>query len=66
MLPFQKEILDYPIQNAATQNMRKLAAQNGNADFLSMWAGTGAHLCKAGSATEIIKSLVTDINKISG
>lgn len=64
MLSFQNEILDYPIQNAATQNMRKQAAINGDTDFLSMWAGTGVHLCKAGSATEIIRSLVADINKI--
>ncbi len=35
-------ILPYPLQNALTRPMRGAAAQRGKADYLSLWAGTGA------------------------
>lgn len=53
-----KTILDYPIQNALTNAMRKIAKENFDGDFMSLWAGTGARLCIAVSASELINKLI--------
>lgn len=54
-----KNILDYPIQNALTNFMRKIAKEKGNCDFMSLWAGTGAAHCVECNASELIKKLIT-------
>lgn len=51
-------ILDYPIQNALTNIMRKKAKEQNNIDFMSMWAGQSAYLCRNTSVNELIKSLI--------
>ena len=53
-----KNILDYPIQNALTNQMRKIAKENGNADFMSLWSGVGAKYCIETSTSELIKKLM--------
>lgn len=55
-----KNILDYPIQNALTNQVRKIAKEKGDPDFMSLWAGVGASHCIEISATELIKKLVVD------
>jgi nitronate monooxygenase len=57
MKAFEESIVDYPIQNALTKAMRKEAGQQNNTDFMSMWAGQNAHLCKELSADIFIKEL---------
>lgn len=64
MLSHDNDILEYPIQNAFTQPLRKAAAQQNNADFLSMWAGQGVALCKECSAAELIVQLKNDMQKL--
>ncbi|KTD02213.1 NAD(P)H-dependent flavin oxidoreductase [Fluoribacter gormanii] len=51
-------ILDYPIQNALTGLMRKKAKELDNIDFMSMWAGQSAPLCRSTSVKELISTLV--------
>jgi nitronate monooxygenase len=53
----EKHILDYPIQNALTRTMRKIAEKNNCIDFMALWAGQAAHLSKAIPAAELIKKL---------
>lgn len=53
-----KNILDYPIQNALTNQVRKIAKEKGDPDFMSLWAGVGASYCAEISAIELIKKLV--------
>ncbi|CAM2961989.1 2-nitropropane dioxygenase [Legionella steigerwaltii] len=53
-------ILDYPIQNALTTKMRKKAKEKNNIDFMSMWAGQSAQLCRSTSASELISTLVLE------
>ena len=53
-----KNILNYPIQNALTNNMRKIAKEKSNSDFMSLWAGAGAEHCNEMSASELIKKLI--------
>jgi nitronate monooxygenase len=57
MQPHEKNILDYPIQNALTSAMRKEAYKQNNIDFMSMWAGRAAYLCKALPAAQLIEEL---------
>lgn len=62
MQPYDQEILDYPIQNALTSVMRKMAAQQDNIDFMSLWSGQAAYLCRAVSAADLLQSWINHIN----
>jgi nitronate monooxygenase len=64
MTIYEDNVLDYPIQNAVTQSMRKQAAIRDNNDFMSMWAGQSLYLSKACSASRLINDLVNDINHL--
>ncbi len=61
MQSHEKNILDYPIQNALTSGMRKESARQNNIDFMSMWAGQAAYLCKALSAAQLIEELNSEV-----
>lgn len=63
MQPHEDDILDYPIQNALTTAMRKEANRQGNVDFMSMWAGQSAHLCRNVPAIQFIQELNDEIIK---
>jgi nitronate monooxygenase len=49
----EKSILAYPIQNALTRTMRKKAEEQGNINFMSLWAGQSVQLCKDLTAKEL-------------
>jgi nitronate monooxygenase len=51
------EILPYPVQNKLTQNLRKKASSTNNINFMSMWAGQGACLCKSISTFDLMQEL---------
>jgi nitronate monooxygenase len=51
-------ILPYPVQNALTRPMRTEAAKRGEADYLSLWAGTGVAGVRQMSAAELTKLLI--------
>jgi nitronate monooxygenase len=57
----EKDILSFPLQNTLTRQMRKAAAQQGNAEYLSMWAGRGVTRCRAMPAADLIATLVREI-----
>lgn len=57
MQTHNNEVLDYPIQNSLTVEMRKIAALNNNTEFMALWAGQAAYLCESLSASELIKKL---------
>src|SRR5690625_7609718 len=46
-------ILPYPHQNSLTKNMRKLAAENNDPAFMSLWAGQSVRLSKRQSVKEL-------------
>ncbi|MGM9452090.1 NAD(P)H-dependent flavin oxidoreductase [Legionella bozemanae] len=58
-------ILDYPIQNALTNMMRKKTKEQNNIDFMSMWAGQSAPLCRNTSANELIRALVLEAEALN-
>lgn len=57
----QVNILDYPIQNALTKNMRKKAKEVESIEFMSLWAGQGASLCREISAKNLMSKLIADV-----
>ena len=59
-------ILPYPEQQALTAEMRQAAAQAGNADLLSLWAGQAVALARAGPAGDLVRSLVQETRDAIG
>lgn len=57
-------ILNYPIQNALTTTMRKKAKEEQNIDFMSMWSGQSAPLCRKLRASELIKTLIIEVESL--
>lgn len=64
MLTHENDILEYPIQNALTQPMRKTAQKLNLPEFMSLFAGESAYLCKEISAAALIKELTDELNKM--
>jgi len=58
----ETEILPFPIQNALTRPLRTAAAQQGRAEFLSLWAGQGVRMARRLTAAELIERLVTEMD----
>ena len=57
----ENAILPYPLQNALTRTMRTAAAQQGNPEFLSLWAGQGVARARAMPAGELVIRLVAEM-----
>ncbi|TKD70704.1 NAD(P)H-dependent flavin oxidoreductase [Pseudalkalibacillus hwajinpoensis] len=55
-------IAPYPIQNSLTKSIRKEAAKQGNAHFMSLWAGQGTRMNKETTVKELFEELVLEIN----
>ncbi len=54
-------ILPYPLQNALTRPMRTTAAQQGLADYLSLWAGQGVARARAMPAGDLVACLIREM-----
>ena len=52
-----QQILPYPYQNKLTNELRKIAKVNSNADFVSIWTGQSINEYSEKSTFEIIKNL---------
>jgi nitronate monooxygenase len=50
-------IAPFPIQNVLTRPIRRAAARQGRAEFLSLWAGQSLRLARRQSAAELIERL---------
>jgi nitronate monooxygenase len=57
------EILPFPLQNQLTRRLRRAAAEQGRAEFLSLWAGQGLRLARRQSAAELIARLKSEMEK---
>ncbi len=53
-------ILPFPLQNALTRPLRRAAAIQGRAEFLSLWAGQGLRLARRQPAAELIARLAAE------
>jgi nitronate monooxygenase len=54
-------VLPYPLQNALTRPMRTAAAQQGLADYLSLWAGQGVARARAMPAADLVACLIREM-----
>ena len=61
MQSYEDTVLDYPIQNALTREMCKEASHLNKIDFMSLWAGQAAYLCKEMTAAKIVEELRNEI-----
>lgn len=59
--PYEKSLPDYPVQNALTKDIRSEAAKNHRPEWMSMWSGQSTRLSKKGSASQLIHSIVAEI-----
>ena len=50
-------ILPYPLQNTLTRPMRAAAAQRGQPEFLSLWAGQGVMRARSLAAADLVRDL---------
>lgn len=57
-----QQILPYPYQNKLTQELRNVAKDNRNVDFVSIWAGQSINEYSGTSTTEIIDRLIKEID----
>lgn len=55
------QIPPYPLQNALTRPMRAAAAKAGQADYLSLWAGSEAHRARPMPAGDLVRLLTTEL-----
>lgn len=53
-------ILPYPYQNKITNELRRVARDNKNTEFLNIWVGQSIHDFSGQSTTEIIRKLIAD------
>jgi len=56
-------ILPFPLQNVLTRPMRAAAAQQGAADYLSLWAGQGVARARSLPAGELVRLLVKEMRE---
>lgn len=66
MKEYEKELPPYPIQNILTQEIRKTAAKQGNADYLAMWSGQNPRLSRELPADELVHRLAREVDVLIG
>ena len=60
MSPFEPELPPYPIQNALTTPIRQAAAKANRPEFLSLFVGQAASMCRELPAAELVARLVKE------
>jgi nitronate monooxygenase len=61
----ERAILPFPLQNTATQPLRKEAAKHGDARFLALWAGQAARLARDLPAADLVRQLVREADEVA-
>lgn len=56
--------LPFPIQSFFTSALKREASQQGNREFASLYAGQGAPLLKHNKASDLLASIVADMNQL--
>lgn len=56
-------IAAFPIQNALTRPLRTAAAKRGKSEFLSLWAGQGASMCRPLAAFDLVQALQDEMRR---
>ncbi len=56
-------LLEFPIQNKATAALRARATQQGDDDYMSLWAGQGYPLARRMSAADLVRSIAEEYGR---
>ncbi len=59
-----REVPEYPVQNALTMEIRQAAAKQGRMELFSLWAGQGAPPSRGLPAAELVRKLVEETERI--
>lgn len=57
------DIPGYPVQNALTRDIRRVAAERGDAGLLSLWAGQGVGRLREIPARELVEALAREMHR---
>lgn len=60
----KRELLDYPIQNTFTQDIRRAAQQKENTQYMSLWSGQSPRLAQDEAVSELMTRLVNELTSI--
>lgn len=58
--------LDFPLQNTLTRGMRNAAAQQGRAEYLSLWSGQAPRLARAEGAVTVLERTAREARQLLG
>lgn len=64
MQPYEALVPPYPIQNALTGEIRQAAAKAGRLEYMSLWAGQAASLCRSLPAAELVETLMQETQTV--
>lgn len=64
MQPYEAQVPPYPIQNALTGEIRQAAAKAGRIEYMSLWAGQAASLCRNLPAAELVETLMQETQTV--
>lgn len=59
----EQDLPPYPIQNSLTSPLRSAAAQQGNGDYMALWAGQASALAKERTAASLIEKTMEEARK---
>ncbi|KHE69041.1 nitronate monooxygenase family protein [Halobacillus sp. BBL2006] len=57
------DLLAYPLQNMLTKEIRREAASQNRPEFMSLWSGQSPRLSSSQSASSIVESIVSHVEK---
>ncbi len=63
MTTVEHDVPAYPVQNALTGSIRTHAANSGDTEFMSLWAGQGVAAIRAMPAAQLIERLVVEVRR---
>jgi nitronate monooxygenase len=63
--PVEGEVPAYPVQNRLTRELRAAGGRLGDAEVLSLWAGQGVSLTRAGRAADLVKAWWEEARAVS-
>lgn len=64
MAAVETQVPAYPIQNALTGGIRAEAAKRGDAEWMSLWCGTGVAKARAMPAAQLIETLLAEMQAV--
>jgi len=58
-------VLPFPLQNTLTRALRNVAASQGHAEFLSLWAGQGVRMARRQGAASLVAQLAAEAEAVA-